>query len=137
MDNKSINPASRAFHRYYLEFVVSMTAYVAVLLVSRWLLDGTMVHASRSSQMVIALSPMIPVAFVFAAIVRCVLRMDELMRRICMDSLALAGGATALLAVTYGLIEGPALPKLSAWWTYSTFMTAWLVATIFVRRRYR
>jgi hypothetical protein len=92
---------------------------------------------SNSWQLAIALSPLVPVVFVFIATVRCVLGMDEMMRRICVNSLAIAGGATALLSVTYGLIEGDSLPKLSAWWTYTTFMVAWLIASFFVRRRYR
>jgi hypothetical protein len=29
------------------------------------------------------------------------------------------------------------MPHLSAWWTYSVFMITWLIATFFVRRRYR
>ena len=39
--------------------------------------------------------------------------------------------------MTYGLIEGGRFPHLSAWWTYVTFMAAWLIATLVVRRRYQ
>jgi hypothetical protein len=59
------------------------------------------------------------------------------MRRMIVNSIALAGGATALLAVTYGLIEGEGFPFISAWWTYSVFMTSWVIAGFFVRRHYR
>jgi len=114
-----------------------MMAYVAAILVSRWLLRGPMQHVSEGWQIALALLPVIPVFFVFAAIVRVVLGTDELYRRICVDSLALAGGATALIAVTYGLIESDYFPHLSAWWTYMTFMVAWIIASLFVRRRYR
>src|SRR5580692_9831432 len=119
---KMINPVKRVARRYYIEFGVSMAAYVAVIFVRHWLLHGPMRHANHRWQIAIALLPVIPIIFVFAAIVRLVRGTDELYRRVCVDSLALAGGATALIAVTYGLIEGDYFPHLSAWWTYATFM---------------
>jgi hypothetical protein len=137
MENKATNPVYRGCRRYHIEFGVSMAAYVAAIVLSRWLLNGPMQHADKSWQILVALLPIIPVIFVFAAIVRWVLGTDELLRRICVDSLALAGGATALIAVTYGLVEGDYFPHLSAWWTYATFMFAWLIASFFVRRQYR
>jgi hypothetical protein len=114
-----------------------MAGYVAVMLMRGWLLHGPMRQASQPAQLAVALLPIIPTAFLFAAIVRLVRGTDELFRRITIESLALAGGATALLAVTYGLIEGDRVPRLSAWWTYCVFMSAWIVASFFVRRRYR
>jgi hypothetical protein len=137
VDTNIVNPVKRATRRYFIEFGVSMAAYVVVIFVSRWLLRGPLQHASDGWQIAIALLPIVPTLFVFAAIVRVLRGIDELSRQVCVDSLAIAGGATALMAVTYGLIEGGRFPYLSAWWTYTTFMTAWLVATFFVRRRYR
>jgi len=132
-----VNPVKRVARRYYVEFGLSMAAYVMLMFVSRWLLHGPMQHANEGWQIAIALLPVIAIFFVFAATVRFLLRMDELCRRICVDSLAIAGGATALIAATYGLIESDHFPHLSVWWTYVTFMVAWLVATFFVRRHYR
>jgi hypothetical protein len=110
-----------------------MVAYVIVVFLSRW-----MWHTANGPwQTVIALLPMIPAVFVFVSIVRYLLATDELRRRIAVDSLALAGGATALIAVTYGLIEGEGLPRPSAWWTYAAFMVSWMVSGYFVRRRYQ
>jgi hypothetical protein len=131
------NPVKRAYRRYRLEFGASMVAYVAVMFVRNWLLYGPMRHVGEYWQIVIALLPFLPMVFVFAAVVRLLRKTDELYRRICLDSLAIAGGATALLAVTYGLIESDHFPHLSAWWTYITFMVAWLIAQFFVRRQYR
>jgi hypothetical protein len=137
MLGNTVNPVERVMRRYYVEFAAAMAAYVAVILLRHWLLHGPMRQADARWQLPVALLPLIPTLFVFAAIVRLVRRTDELFRRICIESLALAGGATALAAVTYGLIEGGQLPRLSAWWTYATFMVAWLVAISFVRRQYR
>lgn len=131
------NPVTTAWRRYSIEFAVAMVGYVAVMLLRNRLLHGPMRNASEPAQLAVALLPIVPTAFVFAAIVKLVRDTDELLRRIAIESLALAGGATALLAVTYGLIEGERLPRLSAWWTYITFMVAWIIAWLFVRRRYQ
>jgi hypothetical protein len=88
-------------------------------------------------QIVVALAPVIPIAFLFAAIIRYLSRVDELQRRIVVESLALAGGATALLAVTYGFLEGSLLPRPSAWATYTAFMVAWAVSAFILKRRYQ
>ena len=134
---KSNNPVTRARRRYLIEFGISMAAYVAAMAVSRNLLHGSLRHADRSWQVAVALLPIIPTLLLFAAIIRFIRGVDERLRQIFIDSLAIAGGLTALLAVTCGLIEGDAFPPLSAWWTYSTFMAAWLVVSFFVRRRYQ
>ena len=109
--------------------------------VATWPSAGTCLrsdaHGQPGWQYVVAMLPLVPILLVFGAIVRYMLGVDELIRRIQVDSLALAGGATALIAAAYGLIEGDFAPKLSAWWTFVTFMMAWLIASFFVRRRYQ
>jgi hypothetical protein len=129
---KPVNPAKRAAGRYLIEFGLSIAAYVVVILISRLLWH----NASGGWQTAIAVMPMIPVAFVVAAIARFLSGTDELQRRKIVESLALAGVATALVAFTYGLVEGEGLPRPSAWWTFVTFMVAWIAAAFFVRRRF-
>lgn len=137
MTSDAINPVKRAYRRYVIEFSASMVGYAGIMLLRNWLLAGLMRDAPQAWQLAVALTPFIPAVFIFAAIVRLVRATDELYRRICIDSLAIAGGATALLALTYGLIESDRFPHLSAWWTYAAFMVAWLIAQLFVRRQYR
>ena len=127
------NPDVQARKRYLLELGLSMTGYVAVIYFSR--LWGQ--RLGGFARVAIALAPTIPTAFVFAAIVRVVRSIDELQRQIVVQSLALAGGATALLSLTYGLLEGDALPRPSAWWTYAAFMASWVVASCVVRLRFQ
>ena len=137
MEKPRANPVSIATRRYFIEFGISMLAYVATIFVSRSLLRGPMRDALEGWQFIIAILPMVPILLTFSAIVRYMLGVDELIRQMQVNALALAGGATALLAATYGLVEGEHVPKLSAWWTFVTFMMAWLVASFFVRRRYQ
>jgi hypothetical protein len=131
---KTTNPATQASRRYLLEFALSMTAYVVVLCASIFLFY----HVTGAWRILVALLPVIPVGLLFAAFVRFLLRTDELQRQIMVISLALAGGATALLSVTYGFLESfRFLPPPSAWLTWSTFMLGWAIASFIVRRRFK
>lgn len=127
------NPTALANRRYVLQLVVCMLAYVAVLVPAMWLLN----HGIEGGlKVAVAIAPAVPVAFVFLAVLRYFAATDEFQRRLMVESLAIAGGITALLAVTYGFLENAGLPYLSAWWTYTTFMAAWLIARLFVSRTY-
>ena len=128
------NPTTAANRRYALEFTLSMLAYAVVLIISIKAINHGLPPALK---LLFALLPVVPVAFVFAAIVRYMGSVDELQRRIHIESLALAAGITALLAITYGFLETVGLARLSAWYTYAAVMIAWLVAQPFVARRYR
>jgi multisubunit Na+/H+ antiporter MnhB subunit len=125
------NPTTRAGRRYLFEFGIFMTVYVAVCLF--WMFHG----ASGHTRIAIALAAMIPIVFVFAAIIRYLLRTDEFIRKTTTEAAAIAGGATALITLMYSLLEGAGFPKQHAIWTYSTFMIIWLVALPFVLRRYK
>ena len=131
------NPVTRSTRRYYVEFSVSIAATIIAFCVRHWLLHGPLKDQPPTTQIAVALFPLIPMCFLLAAIVRLIRGTDELFRRICIESLAIAGGMTAMLAVGYGLIEGDQFPYLSAWWSYCVFMVVWIVASFFVRRHYR
>ena len=126
------NPTAAAGRRYAVEFTLSMVAYAVVLIISIKVIEHGLTPALK-----FALLPLIPIAFVFAAIVRYMGSIDELQRRIQIESLSLAAGITALLAITYGFLETVGLPHLSAWYTYAAVMVAWIIAQPFVARRYR
>ncbi|HXB01736.1 MAG TPA: hypothetical protein VNV15_02830 [Opitutaceae bacterium] len=80
---------------------------------------------------------MIPFVFFFVAAVRYTLRTDELNRKIIVESSAIAGGATALIALMYSFLERAGYPKPHAQWAYFTFMISFAIAALFFRRRYK
>lgn len=130
----SQNPIAVANRRYAVEFAISMIAYMVILVVS---MNAINHGVTPQLKWVFALLPLVPIAFVFAAVVRYVGSIDELQRRILIESLALAAGVTALLGITYGFLEVAGLPRLSAWWAYAAVMVAWIISQPFVARRYR
>ncbi|GAC1392423.1 MAG: hypothetical protein NVSMB31_10550 [Vulcanimicrobiaceae bacterium] len=128
------NPTTLADRRYKIEFWVAMAAYVVILFASVWLVKRVPQNPAHT---LIALLPTIPIAGVFAALVRYLGSIDELQRQIKFEALALAAGITALASVTYGFLELAGFPPLSAWFTYLTVMIAWAIATPFVARKYK
>jgi hypothetical protein len=130
---KATNPTTRASRRYAIEFTAAIVLYLVVLFGTRYAFRTY--HGPFETA--IALAPVIPVFLVFLAALRLFQGTDEFNRRLMTDSLAIAGVLTALFAVTYGFVEGDPLPRPSGWWTWTTFMSAWLVSSLILRWRYR
>jgi len=130
---KSSNPTAIANRRYLVEMALCMVAYIAVLVPAIWLLDRGLTGPLR---FVVAAAPVVPVVFVFLAVLRYFGRTDEFERRMLLESLGLAGVITALLAATYGFLENAGLPHLSAWFTWAAFMGSWLIGRLIVSRYY-
>jgi hypothetical protein len=73
----------------------------------------------------LALSPMLPIAFLAYAVVQFWRETDEFLRRQLSDSLVIAAALTALIAAGYGLLEGVGAPRQSAWWTWAVLVGGW------------
>ncbi|HEY8321944.1 MAG TPA: hypothetical protein VIG46_09180 [Candidatus Baltobacteraceae bacterium] len=131
---KSSNPTAVANRNYLVEMALCMGAYVAVLVPAIWLLDRG--GLTGPLKFAVAAAPVVPVVFVFIALLRYFGRTDEFERRMLLESLGLAGVITALLAATYGFLENAGLPHLSAWFTWAAFMGAWLIGRLIVSRYY-
>lgn len=127
------NPTTQAQRRYVIEFTLAVAAYLVVLFATRLAFR----NLTGPWEPVVALLPVVPVIAVFVAVLRWLRATDELNRRIIVDSLAIAGGITALLAATYGFAESDFLPRPSAWWTWCVFMFTWAICATILRRRYQ
>jgi hypothetical protein len=134
MDQTSINPTTLACRRYIRQMAVMTTAYVVVLFVSVTVLKHMHPGPLRY---VVALLPLIPVASLVPIFIGYYRTTDEFERRMQAESLAIAGGVTAMLSVTYGFLEIAGLPHLSAWWTWTVLMVSWAIARPLVGRHYQ
>ncbi len=130
-----MNPAVAANRRYFWELGLAMGLYMVVLFSALTLVNGK--HVSGGLEYAVLLAPVVPVALVFASVVRWLRSADELERQITLEALAVAAGITALLSVTYGFLEIAGLPHLSAWFTWCVLMGSWGIAKPFVARTYR
>jgi hypothetical protein len=131
---RTSNLTTLAAQRYYWQFGTSMALYVAILFASIWTIKHF--HLTGGVEVAVVMLPVIPIALVFVAFVRFFQGTDELERQINMESLALAAGLTALLAITYYFLEGIGLPRISMLWPFLSVMLIWGISKRFVSRKY-
>jgi hypothetical protein len=130
----ALNPVDLANRRYILQLAVAMVAYVAKLVTSIQLLKT---HSySPELRTMIAVTPAFPMFAVLYAVVRYVQSVDELIRQMHLEALAISAGITAALAITYTFLEGIGFPHSQAWWAFVSIDLFWAVSLPFVKRRY-
>ena len=124
--------ASKTFPR---EFLTAMAAYVVVLIVSI-----TLINASPSSawwRIPLALAPIIPILFALMAFMRFFSSMDELQRRIQLESFAFSFGVTGIVTFSYGLLTDVGFPVISWTWIFPLMIALWGIGQGVATRRYR
>jgi hypothetical protein len=125
-----MNAAART---YIVQFLGAMGAYILLLLLSVYLLQNNPTSPWRG---VVAALPVLPTCLALLVFVRYLGRMDELQRRIQLDAIAFAAGATAILTFTWGLLENAGFPHLSLIWVLPLLVMLWGMATAVAARRY-
>lgn len=118
--------------QYRKELWSCIAVYMVMLFGSIWIAKGLTEQWMRAA---IVLLPAIPAAGVLWVVIRHLRRMDDYVRLIMLEILAISGGFTALLAFSYGFLEGVGFPRLSGFIYYGLFMGTWLVVSMF--RKYR
>jgi Na+/glutamate symporter len=126
---------NRAGRDYVVQFGGAMAAYAVVLIASIVLLQHTQLAAPIRA--LVAVAPAIPTIFAVFAFVRFLGRMDELQRRIHLEALGFAFGASAILTFAYGLLENAGLPRLSYIWVLPAMALLWGLGAAVASWRYR
>lgn len=122
-----------ATRRYVLEFGGAMLAYMIVLVVALQLIEA---NPNVPWRIAAAVAPVIPICFALLAFIRALGRMDELQRRIQLDAIGFAFGATAIVTFTYGFLEIVGFPSVSFIWVLPLMVALWGVASAIAARRY-
>jgi hypothetical protein len=114
--------------------LVPAVLYMGLVLLATTFLDSNPASTWRYP---VALAPMIPGVVLAFGVIGAIRKMDELERKIMLESLAISFALTLLLALSLGYlgIAGLATPNPIF---FALFMTlAWLAAKIFIQGRYR
>ena len=85
----------------------------------------------------IALLMLVPIGLALRAWVRFFHSMDELQKKIQLEALAFAFGATALISFAYGLLGNAGFPQLSWVWVMPLMIALWGVGGAVAARRYQ
>jgi len=133
--SRAQNPVHAANKRYFIEIAIAAAAYIVILWISIHTLKTTTL--APFPRALVALSPILPVAGIVAAILRYMRSVDELQRQIHIEAFAISAGITAILFLTYGFLEGIGFPKISAFWTFFWIDIFWAASLPFITRRYK
>lgn len=133
LSEKSKNPTDIAKRAYTVRFWIAMATYVVTI----WPISSAVEYATGPWKIVLALTPLVPIAAILIFAIQRFMAIDELERQIQIEAMAIAAAITALLSITYGFLEIAHLPRPSAWFTYGLVMFSWALATPFVARRYK
>ncbi|MBD9529863.1 hypothetical protein [Paracoccus sp. PAR01] len=121
--------------RGLLLFLAGLGAYGATLVVSQHLLaDDTGTQLARA---LIALSPMLPAAFICGVVVRSIRHLDEMHRKLQFEALAMAFAGTALITFSYGFLEGVGFPKISMFSVWGLMGSLWFIGVMIARYRFK
>lgn len=123
----------KAGKQYLVRFVGSMVVYAILLPLAVMLAQRMEQSPWRFAVMV---APVIPVGFALAAFVVIFEKMDEMQQRIHLLALAISAGGTAMLGLTYGLLEIAGLPHLNWVWVFPIIVGLWGIGVAIASRRY-
>lgn len=107
---------------YRRELFGALAVYTAILFLAMYV--GRRMDEGLARTLVLV-SPMIGFMLAGWAIARHLRRIDEYMRMLVLEGLAIAAGVTAGLSFTYGFLEGAGYPKLSMFSVWPVMGAVW------------
>ena len=116
-------------------FVTALVASAALLLVSRTLLAGDSIRYPLD--VAVALLPVPAGAALLVIALREFMSHDELEQRIRLMALAVAFGATVLIALSWGFLEGVGFDRLSGFAWLVVLVAFYAVGLVWARALYR
>lgn len=132
----SDEPVRAAGRRYMREFMPAIIAYMALVFAAPWLMQQ--VHAAPL-KVLVALLPVVPVAFVMRAMLHLLLGSDELEQKLQLQAISIAAMTVALLSFAAAFLESAGLLPLKnpLIWVLPAMFAVYGVAGWWVRRGYR
>lgn len=113
---------------YVRELWAAIALYAVILMLAirfgRPMQDGLL-------RTVVLVSPMLGFGVALWAVVRHFGRMDEYIRRMQLENIAMAAALTAGLSFTYGFLETAGFPRLSMFSVWVTMGSAWGLINLF------
>ena len=120
--------------KYKLQMGLGLAVYGLLLAVS---LPLTQAYPDAPWRYPLAVMPMLPFLYGIGAYIGYFRRVDELQRRIALESLAIAFGGTAAITFGYGFLENVGLPHVNWMFVWPVMAALWIFGGMFAHRRYQ
>lgn len=124
--------------RYLREFLPAMLGYVIVLPISIVLLLRA--ELPTAGKVAVALLPVLPMVFVVRAMLRHMLRQDELQQRIELQAVAITCAVIGMATFSLGFLQNVRLLPSPPWamlWVLPLMIVVYGVVRFLLARRYR
>lgn len=118
--------------RYQIEVIGAGIAYVVLVFASTASVD----HVPGFAKYLVAVGPALGSAAMALAMVRYVMRMDELQRQTFVTAAAIALVVTVVFTSALGFLENAGLPQINLTSVWIVAVASWAIAMPFVRRRF-
>jgi hypothetical protein len=129
--NCEAGPELRQHRRFIF---VSMCGYMVLLLLAITFIKH---YPDSSWRYPVMLVPVVPAMFGLVGIMRAVRAMDEMQRRVHLEGVAFAFVVTAVITLSWGLLERAGMPKLPSIWVCTLMLSLLGVGNRIAARRYR
>lgn len=124
----------QVMRRYLREFLATMFLYVVTLITSVTLLKNF--DFARGWQIVISLTPTLPIVFVIASILRLQRDSDEMQQRVNLLATTFSAVLTGFLTFSYGFLENIGFPKMPTFAVFPVLFVLWGIGLGYFTRRY-
>ncbi|HKJ37774.1 MAG TPA: hypothetical protein VJ972_03290 [Anaerolineales bacterium] len=121
--------------RYMKELFSAMAAYTLILITSLSVLKNY--EFTKFWQIVISLSPAIPVTFVILAIMRLLKDSDEMQQRVQLLATSFSAAVTGLITFSYGFLENVGFPKFPTFFIFPMLIAIWGISLRYFSRKYQ
>jgi hypothetical protein len=122
--------------QYRRQMLIWSVTYCAVTFASIYTLKNAGIE-HLGLRTLIALTPMLPIAWVGIIIMRFIRSLDELQQKMQLEAVIFSAVMTGLLTGAYGFMEGVGYPKLDTIWVLPMLLVFWTLGQALARRRYR
>lgn len=112
----------------------SAVLFLGLLFLSHWLLDQDF---DQPYQVIAALLPAIPAAYLAYLIGSAIAQLDELQRRIQLEAISIGFGASIIVALTYALLVQVGIPQVSWMFVPLVMILMWGVGKLWIMWKYR
>jgi hypothetical protein len=114
--------------------ILSAIFFLVTLFASQWLLDQEL---EKSYQVLVAIAPSIPGALLVFSIGSAIAQLDELQRRIQLEGIGIAFGASVIIFLSYALLVEVGIPQVN--WMYIPLLMVllWGIGKLWTMWKYR
>ena len=125
--SEEVKHTRKIYFRYFAEMSAAFLLYTLFLVGS---IDMGFPMHKGIGRTLLVVSPALPFLLIVWAVLRQFRRMDEYIRLMALESIALAFGVTAGWVITYGFMENAGYPRLSMFSVWTVMMSAWAVIAL-------